>query len=385
MNVAIICHDHRLSGANLSLLDFLKGRIDCVNITVIIPRHNKQFIDSLKKIGINDIIVGHYIFTAKKLYKTNLKQKIKDIIKFFYASCFNIPMYKRLVKKIKQRNIDIIHTNSFATMAGAYISEKTNIPHIFHIREFMEEDHQFTHYNKKKIIRYCQNSYAIFISDVIANKYLNKYKFLSTTTIYDQVSYNSEYKKNRDFMEDDICNIIFVGTIAKNKGIIDAINCIKLLNDNNLKAKLYICGVGPHEEEIKKYVSSNKIDNILFLGYVSNILDIRKNMDIALMCSKQEALGRVTIEAQYYENLIIGANCGCTPYLIKDNITGLLYNNNIQDDLYKRVLFAINNKSKSIDNIRNAKKESISIFSKDIFEQIFKFYKRVLKEEKNNE
>lgn len=379
MNIAIVCHDHRPSGANLSLIDWLKDvNRDEINLTVVLPRYHKQFIDMLRTVGIKDIIIGHYVFSVKKLYKPSIKDFIKDLIKLAYAAFFNKFMYNIVAFKLKKRNIILIHTNSFATMAGAYISKKINVPHIFHVREFMEEDHQFTHYKQEKVKKYCENSYAIFISDVICHKYLEKYKFIDYIILYDQIFYESSYKKEKKFLENETCNMIFVGTLAKNKGHIDALNCLKKMNETGKNANLYICGVGPYGELLRTYVKDHNINGVYFLGYRKDTLELRKKMDIAFMCSSQEALGRVTVEAQYYENLVIGANCGCTPYLIENKKTGLLYCKNIEDDLYNKVIYAINHKAEMERIIDCAKKKSINKFSGKIAHKIFDFYSEIL-------
>ena len=385
MNIAIFCHDFKSSGANLSLIDWLKDA-DKVNYNfiVILPRYNKQYYELLEKIGINNIIIGHFMVITKKLYKLSFIDIIKEFIKKVYALFFNNVMYVFIEKKLKKYNVDIIHSNSFSIMAGAKISKKMNIPHIFHVREFMEEDHQITHYNKNKIKKYCKESYAIFISDVIANKYRKKYNFIYDRVLYDKIHYDCSYLKKRKFMEDGCCNIIIVGTISKNKGHLDAIMCIRELNKNNINSKLFICGSGPLEDNLKKFVKDNNISNVKFLGYQNNVVEIRKNMDIALMCSNSEALGRVTIEAQYYENLIIGANCGCTPFLIDNNSTGFLYNKLEKNDLFNKVKKCIENKKRSEQIILNAKTKAIARFDKDISKDIIGMYEFILKNRDND-
>ncbi len=379
LNIAIFCHDYTLSGANMSLLDWLKDSSNGkYHFTVILPKNGTKFIQTLASYGINDVIIGHYYVSVKKLYKTNIKEKIKDFLKYIYSLLINPFMYKKIQKELEKRKIDIIHTNSFAALGGAYIARKMRKPHIFHIREFMEEDHQITHFNKKKVFEYCNHSYAIFISDVIAEKYKKMYNFLGTQIIYNKIAYNDSYKKEREFLQDNICNLLFVGSIAVNKGPMDAVKLIEKLNDSGVNSKLYFCGSGPYEDQIKKYIHEKSIKNIEMLGYQSNVIELRKKMDIALMCSEKEALGRVTIEAQYYENLIIGADCGCTPYIIEDGVTGFLYNKKIENDLYDKVMTALNNKGTSKKIIEVAKEKAIKKFSNSIYEKIIKFYNAIV-------
>lgn len=383
--IAIFCHDHMLSGANLSLLDWISDFDFSKNeLIIVLPRYNKGTCEAFYKKGVKKIIIGHYIVKTKKLYKLNLKSKIKECLKYVYFKTFNILFEMILISKLKKENIKLIHSNSFAVYLGAKIAKKMDVHHIWHIREFMEEDHQITHYNKNLITNLCEYSHAIFISDVIANKYKKIYNFKDSFVIYNKILYDNSYLKKRIFMEDDVCKIIMVGTLSKNKGHIDALNALKKLNDSDYNCVLYICGLGPYDDFLKDYVETEKISNVQFLGHISNVNEIRKNVDIALMCSENEALGRVTVEAQYYENLIIGANQGCTPYIIKDKITGLLYEKNKENDLFNKLVYCINNRNACINIINNAKSVALNTFNRNICDDIVDIYFKLLDDEESD-
>ena len=59
--------------------------------------------------------------------------------------------------------------------------------------------------------------------------------------------------------------------------------------------------------------------------FQSDLYELRKHADIALMCSRGEALGRVTVEAMLSENLVIGADSAGTKEIIQNKVTGYLY------------------------------------------------------------
>jgi len=373
-NILVVCHDHTLSGANRALMDWIPKK-ENYNFIFLIPRHNILLENEINKLGYS-FIIGHYLVPVNHVGKIGIKEFLKDFIKYFYSITFNKIMLMILFSKFKKMNIDLVHSNSFAVTFGVTLARLLKVKHIWHVREFMEEDHQISHYNKTKIKKYCDYSNAIFISDVIKEKY-NLMFNRKSIVIYDNVLYDNSYKKNRVFMEDGICNLLIVGTVSDNKGQKDAIDAVCLLNKNNYKVKLYICGNGHKEEDLKKYVINNKIDNIEFLGYRNDIIEIRKNSDIALMCSKKEALGRVTIEGMYYGNLVIGSDSGCTKYIIDNCKNGLLYENNNIEDLSKKIIYAIENKEKSAKMIEFAKSYAIENFSGDISKKIIDFYKNI--------
>jgi hypothetical protein len=47
--------------------------------------------------------------------------------------------------------------------------------------------------------------------------------------------------------------------------------------------------------------------------------------DIVLVCSQNEAFGRITLEAMLLKKPVIGTNAGGTPELIREGVNGLLY------------------------------------------------------------
>lgn len=382
-NVAIICHDHCLSGANKSLLDWIttsdrkKYKIICV-----IPRKNKQFEEICQKNNI-ELIIGNYFVTVKHLYKLPIEEKIKNLVKNLLRICINPISFFILKNKLEKRNIKLIHSNSFATTFGVKLAIKMKIPHIWHVREFMEEDHKITHYeSKNKIKKYCGYSNAIFISDVIKSKYDELFVNGIKRVIYDKVNFDEKYTKKRKLLEDDKCNILIAGTLSPNKNQIEALKILEeLIKRKYNNIMLYICGIGDNEKYLKNYVSSNKLKDVVkFMGQVENLTDFRKNIDIELVCSKSEALGRVTIEAMYYKNLVIGCNKGCTPYIIDNKKTGFLYECGNYSEAANIIASIINNKTNYIKVIEEAQKEAVKkYYNIDYSKEIFEVYYEVMK------
>lgn len=387
-NVLIVCHDFTISGANMALLDVLSNNTNKeYNYYVLLPRKSDILQKKITELGCN-VIIGNYIVTTKHLYKDRLKEKIKQLIKYIIFKFINPIQINRIVKKLNNINIDLIHSNSFAVTIGAEIAKKMNIPHIWHIREFMEEDHEIEHYNKEKLKGLVEYSNAIFISNAIKNKYMEKYKFKSLTILYDNLKYDSTYKKEREFLQNNQCNLIIVGNLTENKGQLIAIKALEYINkkeiSNNYKFILYICGQGPNEIKLKEYIKNRNIKNIIFKGYVEKMQKIRKNIDIALICSKKEAFGRVTVEAMYYENFAIGSNSGCTKEILDEKYSDL-YEEDNYIDLANKIIDAVNNKEETIKKINNAKKIALQRYNRNILKDIEILYKNVLESEKDNE
>ncbi len=367
--IAIICHDHSLSGANLSLIDYLKNyNRERFDVKVFFPmKQNSGMADELKKISVSYGCYKLFVI-PKELKKLSFKRKLKRLLKRAYNFIFGSLHYKRLKKSLS--NYELIISNSFSVLYGAKIAVELKIPHVFHIREFMEEDHQITHYNLEEVEKLCIYSSAVFISNSIKQYYLNKYRFKSYKVIYNKIHYENSFIKSKKFYSDNILTILMVGTLQQNKGQFDAIRAVELLKDK-IKINLIICGQGVDAGVLKKYCKEHLLNNVHFLGQVhkEELLEIRKNVDISLVCSKMEALGRVTVESMFYESLTIGADCGETAYLLSDG-RGYLYEYGDYDKLSKLIIRSVNEILEVNEIIKRAKNFALEKFSNDILTQI---------------
>ena len=68
------------------------------------------------------------------------------------------------------------------------------------------------------------------------------------------------------------------------------------------------------------------MNNVFFLGYQSSVKEFIQEARALLMCSKNEAQGRVTVEAMFYGVPVIGLNSGGTREIIYDGKNGFLFN-----------------------------------------------------------
>ena len=318
-------------------------------------------------------MVGHYTTIVKRLSRVSFVTKCKDFLKRLYNYFFDIFLLNGLKRKVIKENINVIHSNSFATTLGCALAMSAKLPHIWHIREFMDDDYHIAHIESSRDDVMCQYSYAIFISPVIEKYYLEKFKFRDFITIIDCVRYDKNYSKERSFCADGSCNVLIAGAIAPHKGQVEAVKAIKKVYDDGFPVSLTICGQGD-PSELYRLISEKDEAYIHFLGYRNDLEQIRQDIDIALVCSNREALGRVTIEAMYYENLVIGADSGCTHYLVSNLKTGLLYSTGNYLALAKQIEYAFEHADEMKDIISNAKEKSIARFSRGIASEISTYY-----------
>ena len=379
MKVCIFCHDSYMSGANLALKDWIDDNKQDQFILVI-PHKNVQFKNEFKNKNIK-VVVGNYFCLVKNLTKMPLMYCIKKSLKKIYMVTIGKLFLQRLYSKLNQINPDVVISNSFVLIYGALYSQKNHKKHVWYIREFMEEDHMITHYNKKQIKKLAEESYALYISEVIESKYQKIYHFRKCVTIYDKIAFEKKYKRIIPKFQNEPLHAIMAGSLSLGKGQWDAIFAVEKLTRKGYKIMLDIYGDGPIKKDIENYLRERKLDNISLKCFSTDLNKLRSRYDLAFVCSKNEALGRVTVEAMYYGNLVLGANSGFTKYIVQDKQTGILYKSGNVDDLVLKLENVYQNATENNKIIRNAQKYALNNFSKSISLKIELYLKLVIGDE----
>lgn len=347
MNILFIAHSNEFQGgANRSLLTIvteLKKRGN--KIKVMIPDEPGNFNDILSEnsILVEKIKFNRIITSKKRGYKkilSNLKMKIKYLDDYFIN-----------VNKIKETDdIDLIYTNSRSILIGIFISQKYNIPHIWHLRELFDENGILTVKNEKKLLNYDLNN-NITISNFMYSSLLQK----GVKNDKMKVIYNGIENKQEDFVIQeknyDFNKMIIIGTIMESKGQLFVVEVVNNLIKRGYEIELTIVGSPPgnnyensYYKKIMKYISEEKIENnIIWTGEVDNPDLIRKENSIEIVSSNYEAFGRVVIEGMRNGLLVIGSNSGAIPELIENGKTGLLYSNKKKSDLEEKLSLSMEN------------------------------------------
>lgn len=176
---------------------------------------------------------------------------------------------------------------------------------------------------------------------------------------------------------------MIVGRVLEAKGQLEAVKAVYALRQQGIKAHLNIVGqtntsLG-YYQHIRKFISDKKMsEDVTFLDQMENPFEVVTQADIALTCSPNEAFGRVTTEYMLCGIPVIGGNNGGTAEIIKDSITGLLYEIGNPQDLARKVQHLTDNKLLMKKLSVNAKKEASERFNKvNSHKDFFDYFKTV--------
>lgn len=327
MNILYIAHESRMGGANKSLLGMLDEIRKHHKVYVVVPIKCGFLIDELNKREIPYIYL-HSFWWMQAEEKSRAGSVIK---KYMYKVLlwYNYFCAWKLKGIVKNWKIDVIHTNSSVINTGGILASMTGLPHVWHIREFCQEGLNFFFVKKPDYIyRFMdRNSQCVIaISESVAkqySEYINNHKI---RVIYNGVGEENLYDKSGLKPPETDVRFLISGRISREKGQEEAIKAVAELRKrgcNNFR--LFIAGPGD-TTALKKQIDTLGIsDYVTFLGMREDISEIRKNMEVELVCSDCEAFGRVTVEAMMSSNPVIGTNAGGTTELIEDGVNGFLY------------------------------------------------------------
>jgi glycosyltransferase involved in cell wall biosynthesis len=364
ITVLYITHYPLLYGANRSLLSMINAIKDSITPVVVIPEKG-PVCKILEKQKIKYCIIPFgvpFYFKQQITFSFLWKMALKTVTYPF----LHLQSMLKLYKCIKENNVQLIHSNSSIITVGYRIGRFMKIRHIWHLREFQDKDYDLLPYFWHK--PYMKNLYrkSIVIS---VSKALAKYYSLENQAkvIYNSVSINPDnagHKRKKDNY------FLFCGLVHKNKGIEDTINAFILLNKTFPQYQLYV--VGEIEEAYKDELTAiaqtaGCEKSICFFGMrkKDEVFQFMQKAKALIMSSKNEAMGRVTVEAMLNKCLVIGYDNAGTAELVDDNNTGLLYVT--EEELLQKMEYVIKNEKDVIRIEENAYNYAMNNFSEKIY------------------
>lgn len=339
MRVAFISHSAGLCGAERSLLDLVIGvQVYGVQPTVVLPRYG-PLADELERNEINYIIHPYHNWVGRN-YK---------IVKGFCRFIINRASVPGLVKKLRGKGFDLVYTNTLATPVGAVVAKAIGVKHVWHARELVEGMDLDFDYGAARSTRFIsENSdQIIYNSCVVEEKFKPLFGEVPGAVIYNGWLVGEPVSKisRKSLSSEKTIKLCIVGSIHSGKGQHHAIEALSILKNRFPYIELDIVGAGnrPYNRELEKLCSTLDVSaSVAWCGFASNVAEIFRRSDIALVCSQNEGFGRVVVEAMAEACPVVGSRSGGIPEIIEHGVNGLLYENGNVEDLVRQITLLIN-------------------------------------------
>ncbi|WP_029544385.1 glycosyltransferase family 4 protein [Selenomonas sp. AB3002] len=355
MRVLFFTHGSELLGANRSLL---------------------QNLLYWQAMGMESLIVSP---NAGDLNKVLNKHNIPSLVAHFLwwvGDCDggkipdNTLVVDKLDSLLKNCCFNLVYSNSSVINIGANMARKLDRPHIWHIREFVEEDFGWHFFlGRKEALEYILNNSnkAICISKALMSKCEDVVEQKNVFCLIPNgvsLDYAGTHKKDEFYQ--DVLRIGMCGFVKECKNQKEVLEALSLLPKEVLKhyeVEFY----GPqdpiYQEVLNEYANSNLLkDRVKFLGYTTDVASHLCNCQIGVMASRMEAFGRVTVEYMLSGLLTIASNTGANPELLENGKYGLLYEFGNPKKLAECLIWCEKHRSKMQKMARQAQGEALKRF-----------------------
>jgi glycosyltransferase involved in cell wall biosynthesis len=327
--VAFITHYTELYGANLSLLNLIEG-LGCYGIRahVICPESG----DLLAALARRDIPAAVLPFAWWVSPRRTLRGVATRLLQ-------NVRILRPLAAQIGRWGCDLVYSNSSVFAVGALAAAELGLPHVWHLREFGRRDYGLRPDFGPRLSRlgFRSADATIFVSHALRRAVLGRTPLASAHVIYNGVAPEAAFDARRRAAEAlrvrrQPFTFVLVGRFRESKGQAVAIRAFAQVAARAPAVRLLLVGGAGQTGEQDYFercrtlaTETGVADRVEFWGYIPDPERAFLEADVALMCSRNEAMGRVTAEAMSACRPVIGFDNGGTSELIDPERTGLLY------------------------------------------------------------
>jgi glycosyltransferase involved in cell wall biosynthesis len=344
MRVLFITHYSELYGANRSLLELVLEVRDRGGVQphVLLPREG-ELASLLRRQAIPTAVIPFEPWMSERQYSGRphhcLLQHWRNTRLAMERAHANRKALPGLIAQVRAWNIQLLHANSAAVSVAHRIAGATGLPLVWHVRELPERHFGFhLDAGRHAYRRALRSAYRIIaISDAVRAD-IERYTGPSDriTIIPNGVLRGDRYpglqeQAHHRWSSTKLFTFLMVGLIHPSKGQLEAVEALSILIQRGYDVRLVIAGGGRDRDLRERIARSGIADRVELLGFVEEVLPLYFRSHAMLMCSRNEAMGRVTVEAMACGLPVIGHASGGTPELVENDVTGLLYTGGASD------------------------------------------------------
>jgi glycosyltransferase involved in cell wall biosynthesis len=329
MRITFLTHYTELYGANLSLLNLIDGlRRYGHAISVICPDRG-DLLDALARRGVDAAVLPFAWWSTPHPTPYGAAKR-------FLGNLRRLP---KMVLQLTAWKTDLVYSNSSVFCVGALAAARLGLPHVWHIREFGDRDYDLLPDAGKSVFRRAllTADATLFVSRALKHALLGRRNPESAHVVYNGVAAEAVFDERRRIAESlrgrrQPFTFVLVGRFRESKGQDIAIQAFAQIAQKHQDVRMLLVGGAGHTGDQNYFTRCRELVEALrlskrveFWGYVPDPERAYLTADAALMCSRHEAMGRVTVEAMSACRPVIGFESGGTPELIDHDRTGLLY------------------------------------------------------------
>jgi len=246
-----------------------------------------------------------------------------------------------ICKLVKREKPAIVHTHTYkAGILGCWAAKMAGVPIIIHtphghiffghfsplVTNFFMMIEKLTAGIVDRMVALTEGERRDYIACSVANP--EKMVTIHSGVNMDRfmkVKVNTERKKRSLGLNPEAPVVGAVGWLLPIKGPLYLLRAMGEIWQNHPDIHLVYVGKGDLEEDVKREASRTGVsDKVKFLGWRDDIPEIMQVLDIFVLPSLNEGMGRVLVEAMASGKPIVASNVGGIPDLVKDGQNGFL-------------------------------------------------------------
>ena len=338
IRVAYFTHYSELYGANRSLLDLMLAlRENGLVEPLLFSPEEGPLLGRARAEGIPTYVLPWKPWMTVRHYSGRPHHRILQYVRYTQQAKSNQRANRafapQVLQLMREHRVELIHVNSAAVGIVPVLLKSIGLPVVWHIRELPERHYRF-HVDVGRW-RYAQAlrtaDRAIVISEAVRQD-VHRY---AGSDIHTELIYNGVLSDKHDAIAgtdrrlrwSNVDPFIFLiaGVIHPAKGQVEAIKGFALATHRCPGIRLWIAGAGKLDRLRALVAELDLGEDVEFLGHVEDLTSVYAKTHALLVCSRNEAMGRVTVEAMGSGAPVIGYADGGTVELIQHEENGLLY------------------------------------------------------------
>lgn len=328
-------------GADKVMLDLIRS-LDKKQFSahVILPCDG-VLAEALKRENISVEIIPYPIMRRKYFNPMGVIRYGTDLLRYS----------KQITRIAAKRKVDIVHSNTAATLEGCFVSKKLNIPQLWSIHEIIVKPMLMFKLTSRWISKYAD--VVVTVSGAAKQHLMSSGYFEDNDihVIYNGVDTNRfNPGKDETFLRKE-CNIPdnaqvigMIGRVNSWKGQGDLLKASNVIMSKNPYVYTIFAGAAFEGEEWRENELQDAIgdspykDRIINLGYRSDSERIYKLLDVFVLPSTNpDPLPTVVLEAMATGKPIVGYRHGGICEMVSDGENGLLAEVRNPEDLARKI------------------------------------------------
>jgi FkbM family methyltransferase len=355
LSVVFFAHSEAAVGAERSLMELVDELVvDYGAIcTVVVPSQAGPLVDSVTRSGAAVVVARlpwwglgglPHNERGRSMIRTGLVRGISDICRFL------LPILEKV-------DPDVVFTQTLFIPWGAFAADVLEKPHAWNVCEFGELDHDIWFSDPFADIRAAIAAGSSFIftnSDAVRTSLFSGFDPKRIRTIYRHIPIPESVKPADDaYLRANAVRLGLFASVQEGKGQHEAVQAVAELVRRGRDVELLLAGhcwasYSEYHARIDRLVDELALgDRVRMPGFLEDPYPAMAATNICLVCSRNEAFGRVAVEAMLLGRPVVYARSGGVAEYMEEGVTGLAYTPGDITELVERIEALIDNPARA--------------------------------------